>query len=88
MAIDYNNLSEIFKALGHPVRLRMVEGLSCNECNVNKMVKKLALPQSTVSQHLAILRRCGVIVMRKDGVKTCYTVGNKRVSDMIKALKG
>ncbi len=86
--MDFNKDSELLKALGHPVRLKMVCGLIQNyECNVNKMVEELNLPQSTVSQHLALLRNKGIIVPRKEGVKTCYKVADKRVLDIISILK-
>ncbi len=87
-SIDFNKDSEILKAIGHPVRLKMICGLITEyECNVTKMVRKLGLPQSTVSQHLAILKNKGIIKPRKNGVKTCYDVIDKRVQDIIKILK-
>jgi ArsR family transcriptional regulator len=78
--------SEILKALAHPVRLRMVEGLINNECNVNKIVDKLKLPQSTVSQHLSILRNKGIVEVRKEGLKTCYKVVNPKILELVKVL--
>ena len=86
--INFKDDSEILKALGHPVRLKMVCGLICNnECNVNKIVEELKIPQSTVSQHLSVLRNSGIIDYRKDGVKTCYKVVNKKVLDIVDLLK-
>jgi len=84
--MDYKGESELLKALGHPVRLRMVEGLLRHECNVNKIVHVLKLPQSTVSQHLAILKNRGIVTVRKDGVKTCYRVVDKRVAQLLQIL--
>ena len=86
MAIDYVQDSELLKALGHPVRLKMVEGLLCGECNVKKMVKALSLPQSTVSQHLGILKSRGIVQIRKEGVKTCYRVTDARITELMKIL--
>ena len=86
MIADHKRQSDILKALAHPVRLRMVEGLARNECNVNKIVGVLKLPQSTVSQHLAILKRQGVVQLRKDGVKTCYRVVDRRIIDIVDLL--
>jgi ArsR family transcriptional regulator len=81
--------SEILKALGHPVRLKIVRGLlSKKECNVNKMVKELGLPQSTVSQHLGLLRSRGLVSIRKEGVQTCYRILDKRIELIIKVLSG
>ncbi|MFA5039506.1 MAG: metalloregulator ArsR/SmtB family transcription factor [Candidatus Omnitrophota bacterium] len=80
--------SDIFKALGHPVRLRIVEGLlKKNECNVNRMVRELGLPQSTVSQHLGILKNQGILQVRKEGVKICYRVADPRIRALLSALE-
>ncbi|MDD5435736.1 MAG: metalloregulator ArsR/SmtB family transcription factor [Nitrospira sp.] len=86
MSIDYGKDSELLKALGHPVRLKMVEGLLGQECNVNKMVQALKLPQSTVSQHLGILKSRGIVQIRKEGVKTCYRVTDVRIAELMKVL--
>lgn len=85
---DYIEQSDLLKALAHPVRLKIVTGLlSKDECNVDRMVKALRLPQSTVSQHLSILRSRGIVQIRKDGVKACYRILDKRVKDLIGVLK-
>lgn len=85
--MDYDLYSEVFKALGHPIRLKMVQGLMTGDgCNVNKIVDSLNLPQSTVSQHLKILKNCGIITFRKEGVKTCYKVNNDVVKNIIKVI--
>ncbi len=84
----YEEKSGILKALGHPVRLKIIEGLlSKNECNVQKMVKALGLPQSTVSQHLHILKSHGLVQIRKEGTKACYRILDKRVEGLIRALR-
>jgi len=80
------HMSELFKALGHPARLAIVTGLmkkGNDGCNVTTMVEKLGLPQSTVSQHLTVLRHAGIIEPEKNGVKTCYRVVDK---DVLKIL--
>ena len=84
--MNYLKESEMLKALGHPVRLKMVEGLMRHECNVSKIVKGLKLPQSTVSQHLGILKKAGILLPQKEGVKTCYRVANLKVHQIIKIL--
>jgi ArsR family transcriptional regulator len=86
MIKDYTKESELLKALAHPIRLKMVEGLMHNECNVNKMVKALKIPQSTVSQHLGVLKARGIVHLRKEGVKTCYRVVDSKVAELIKIL--
>jgi DNA-binding transcriptional ArsR family regulator len=86
--INFEKDSEMLKALGHPVRLKILYGLiSVDECNVNKIVENLNTPQSTISQHLGILKSRGIISPKKDGVKTCYTIADKRVLKIFKILK-
>lgn len=87
-SIDYKTASELLKVLGHPVRLRMVEGLIQHECNVKNMVAELKIPQSTVSQHLALLKSRGIVEVEKEGVNCCYRVVDKRVKKVIKILGG
>jgi ArsR family transcriptional regulator len=86
-SIDFEKYAEIFKALGHPVRLQMVVGLSCNECSVNEIVSRLGLPQSTVSQHLGIMRSRGILTPHKDGVRTCYRVEDELVRRIVEMLE-
>ena len=89
MAIDFDKDSKVLKALGHPIRLKIAVGLlESDGCNVNKMVAQLKIPQSTVSQHLAILRHAGVLTHQKEGVKTCYRIADRKIVGLIKALKG
>ena len=84
--IDFAELSEILKAIAHPIRLSIVAGLLKDECNVSKIQERLGLPQSTVSQHLAVLRRNGVVRARREGVKVCYQVTNPRIRKMVEAM--
>jgi ArsR family transcriptional regulator len=84
--MDFGSASEILKAIAHPVRLKILKGLLKDECNVGGMVEKLDLPQSTVSQHLSILRSRGIICPRKEGVRTCYSVSDERVKGIIDIL--
>ena len=87
MGIDLKKDSEALKALGHPIRLKIVMGLLANgDCNVNKIVDKLKLPQSTVSQHLAKLRHAQILMPKKYGVKAHYCIKDKRMADLIAAL--
>jgi len=79
--------AELLKALGHPVRLQILCDIVCGDCNVNGLVEKLSLPQSTVSQHLALLRNRGIITPHKDGVRTCYQITDQTVLKILQLLK-
>ncbi len=80
--------SELLKALAHPVRLKILEGLlESDGCNVNEIVEKLNTPQPTISQHLKTLKINGILSSRKEGVKICYKVSDKRIAKIIKILQ-
>ena len=57
----------VARALGHPARLRIVAMLQTGELCVCQVTEVLKLAPSTVSVHLKELKRCGVVVDRKDG---------------------
>jgi ArsR family transcriptional regulator len=72
-ALDADTLSRICKALGHPVRMRIVAYLrDCESCICGTLVSLLPLAQSTVSQHLKILREAGLIIGQIEGPRVCY----------------
>ena len=84
--LDFERISETLKAVAHPVRIQIVAGLIRDECNVSEIQHKLGLPQSTISQHLAILRRYGIVKARREGVKVCYNVSDETVKELIQIL--
>lgn len=87
MAIDYEKVGETLKALAHPARLRIVAGLLKDECNVAQIQKALGLPQSTISQHLKILKNVGIIKGRREGTKTCYRVIDAKAKKIVEIIK-
>ena len=87
MAVNYEKVSETLKALAHPARLKMVIGLLKDECNVAQIQKVLGLPQSTISQHLRVLKNAGIIKGRREGTKTCYRVIDVRVKKIVEIIK-
>lgn len=71
--LDRERMARIFKALGHPVRIRILQHLqSCGHCRCGDIVKELPLAQSTVSQHLKSLLDAGLITGEAAGAATCY----------------
>ncbi|WP_067333746.1 ArsR/SmtB family transcription factor [Stappia indica] len=71
-AIDSERLARIFKALSHPVRVEIVSSLAaCSGAVCGDIVRGLPLAQSTVSQHLAILREAGLIEAEESG-RCCH----------------
>jgi len=84
--MNNKNPSEILKALAHPTRLQIIAGLMNNECNVGQIQKKLGVPQSTISQHLRVLRSSGIIKARHEGAKRCYKVVDNRVRKITRII--
>jgi DNA-binding transcriptional ArsR family regulator len=79
---------EIFKALSHPIRLKIVCGLMRKEdCNVGVMSEKLAVPQPTISQHLNILKNANIIAGYRNGNQICYKLENSIVKKIINCLE-
>ncbi|KPJ49924.1 ArsR family transcriptional regulator [candidate division TA06 bacterium DG_26] len=87
MQVKYEVQSEILKAMANPVRLQILMGLLEDECNVSRIQKNLGIPQSTISQHLRILRDKGIIQGRREGTKICYRVIDRHVRDIVDILK-
>ncbi len=66
-------LAKMLKALGNPVRFRIVETLAERQtCITAEIVDTTTLAQSTVSQHLKVLKESGLIRGEIDGPATCY----------------
>ena len=82
----FDKMSEMLKALAHPVRLRIIAGLLKNECNVSQIQEALQLPQSTISQQLKTLKNVGIIKGRREGTKVCYKVVVKWVAVIIRII--
>lgn len=84
--IDYERESEILKVLGHPIRLKIVAGLMSQSCNVKKIWECLALPQATVSQHLALLKNKKIITGKREGIEVFYQVTSPEAIRIVSAL--
>jgi len=76
-AFEAEELARVYKALGHPARLRIIEYLKKETgCICGDIVDALPLAQSTVSQHLKILKEAGLIEGETEGPRTCYCLVN------------
>lgn len=85
--IKYETESEVFKALAHPLRLKLVDMLQKDDCCVTDIANSIKMPQSTVSQNLGILKKAGVIQPYKFGVKTCFKIKNGKITKMLDVLR-
>ncbi|MBM7558443.1 ArsR/SmtB family transcription factor [Marinitoga litoralis] len=64
---ECNLISNVFKSLAHPIRLRIVKLLSSESLSVLELSEKLKTSQSSISQHLKILEENGIIEKEKKG---------------------
>ena len=81
---DTLHVSELFKALSDPTRVRLVHLLSQGQSTVNDLVKALTLPQSTVSRHLATLRHAHLVVADRQGTSMRYRLADTHVGDLVR----
>jgi DNA-binding transcriptional ArsR family regulator len=72
-----------FKALAHPVRIRILEELVHGERSVQEIQSALGLDQPVVSQQLSVLRANNVVVGRKAGASVRYTLRDQLVADLL-----
>lgn len=82
----FEKKAEKLKALAHPQRLCIVNGLIEGGCNVTKIQECMNLPQSTVSQHLAKLKAAGIIDGERNGLEICYRVIDEDIINIVKIL--
>ena len=77
-------LAKIFKALGHPTRIKIIEHLNkINTCICGEIVDIFPFSQSTISQHLKLLKESGIVCGEVEGPKTYFCV-DKAVLNEIK----
>jgi ArsR family transcriptional regulator len=77
-------VAKYFRGLGDPIRLRILELLRREgELSVGELVRRLALPQPQVSNHLACLRWCGFVEARRDGRTVYNRIADERVEAML-----
>lgn len=77
--------ANLFRVLGHPARVRILELLREGERSVGALQAELALDSGGTSQHLAALRRIGLVDSRREGTSVYYRVDDPRVFDLLEA---
>ena len=79
-----NRIAELYKSLGHPARVAILEIIISKEtCICGDIVDELPLSQSTISQHLKELKKSGIIKGEIEGVKTCYCIDEDVWNELI-----
>lgn len=81
--MDYKERSLLFKALSDPNRIMIVDMLSCGELCACTILEAFDLSQPTLSHHMKILCKSGLVIPRKEGKWTHYSLNNERFSELI-----
>ena len=76
-----------FKALAHPVRIRILELLVNGERSVQELQEALGVEQSVVSQPLAVLRAHNIAAGRKEGVNVRYSVRDPLIAELLSTAR-
>jgi DNA-binding transcriptional ArsR family regulator len=79
--------AELFKALGHPARIRVLELLSDGEHSVSDMQPHVGIESSHLSQQLGILRRAGLVTTRKEGASVIYALADPLLAELLAVAK-
>ena len=85
--VDDDVLAAMAKALGHPARVRIVRLLAERQaCVTGDLVAELPLAQSTISEHLRILRESGLVQGEIEGPRTSYCVNRAALGALRAAI--
>ncbi len=79
--------AELFRALAHPARIRVLEVLSEAERSVGEMQPLVGIESSHLSQQLGVLRRAGLVTTRKEGSTVYYTIRDPALSELLAVAK-
>lgn len=79
--------SELFRALGHPVRIRVLELLEDGPKSVRQLLEVIAIGAARLSQQLAVLRGTGLVLARRDGNTVEYSLSAGEVTDLLRTAR-
>jgi len=79
--------ADFFRALGHPIRIRILEVLGTGERSVQELQHVLGLEQPIVSQQLAVLRGKNIVTPRKLGTTVRYALSDRLISKLLSVAR-
>jgi ArsR family transcriptional regulator len=79
--------ADLFRTLGHPVRVRVLELLRDGERTVSDLQTALAMDSSGTSQHLGAMRKQGLLETRRDGTSVYYRVRDPRTFQLLETAR-
>lgn len=79
----YEAKAELFRTLGHPVRIRVLELLQSGPRPVRELLNEIEVEASNLSQQLAVLRRAGLVRSSRDGATVLYSLATPDVAQLL-----
>ncbi|WP_440100150.1 ArsR/SmtB family transcription factor [Streptosporangium sp. H16] len=83
----YEAKAELFRLLGHPVRIRVLELLQDGPRPVRDLLAAIEVEPTGLSQHLAVLRRSGMVTAHRDGSTVVYALAGGDVAELLRAAR-
>ena len=83
----YEAKAELFRLLGHPVRIRVLELLQDGPKPVRELLAAIEVEPTGLSQHLAVLRRSGLVTAQREGTTVVYALAGGRVAGLLRAAR-
>ncbi|AEH00626.1 helix-turn-helix transcriptional regulator [Lacinutrix sp. 5H-3-7-4] len=82
-----NEIASFTKMIGHPARVSIIQHISENQhCNCNELVKAIGLAQPTISQHLAEIRKTGLLSQTVKGKSLFYSINKDKLNECRRIL--
>jgi|SRR5688572_32928042 ArsR family transcriptional regulator len=83
----YHVKAEFFRTLGHPARIRVLELLAERDTAVHDLLDAISIEPSNLSQQLAVLRKAGLVIQRRQGSEVIYSLAMPQVRDLLIAAR-
>ncbi|MFF4413513.1 ArsR/SmtB family transcription factor [Streptosporangium sp. NPDC001559] len=83
----YQVKADLFRTLGHPLRIRVLELLQRGPLPVRDLLVELDIEASNLSQQLAVLRRAGIVNATRDGATVVYALSTPDLADLMVATR-
>jgi ArsR family transcriptional regulator len=84
----YQMQADIAKVLANPVRLRILDQIGTGEVAYGKLLSRLGVSKTNLSQHLAILRKGGILSVRREGVHVHYRLTYPEIKELCSSMRG
>lgn len=83
----YQAKADLFRTLGHPTRVRVLELLQDGPRTVRELLAEIDIEPSSLSQQLAVLRRAGIVVSTREGAAVSYRLAATDVAELMSAAR-